>query len=102
VEAVTRILAELSGRPLERSRGELEMAVYGMLAPALVRAATSGDKAGRFGLGHRPSRAVKVLGQVDRGHPAASELALERVAVGQGGRELLQGLGQRPVGLGSL
>ncbi len=30
---------------------------------------------------------LQVVGQVNRGHPAAAELAVERVAVGQGGLE---------------
>ena len=34
------------------------------------------------------------MGQVDRGHPAATELALEQVAVGQKGRELGLGVDQ--------
>ena len=36
--------------------------------------------------GDRPV-VLEVVGQVHRGHPAAAELALERVAVGEGGRE---------------
>jgi hypothetical protein len=28
------------------------------------------------------------VGQVDRGHPAASKLTLDAVAIGQGGRQL--------------
>ena len=42
---------------------------------------------------HRPVM-LEVVREVDRGHPAAPELALERVAVGQGGLEAFQGLGQ--------
>ena len=38
---------------------------------------------------------LEVSGQVDHRHPTAAELALERVAVGQGGLEPLEGLWQR-------
>jgi hypothetical protein len=37
----------------------------------------------------------EIVREVNRGHATASELALERVAVGEGSRELFQGLGQR-------
>ena len=37
----------------------------------------------------------EVAGEIDGGHAAASELALEAIAVGQGGREELGHLGQR-------
>jgi hypothetical protein len=36
---------------------------------------------------------LEVSGEVDRGHAAAPELALERVAAGEGRREALQGVG---------
>ena len=35
---------------------------------------------------------LAVRGQVDRSHPPAPELALKRVAVGQGGLESFEGL----------
>jgi hypothetical protein len=38
---------------------------------------------------------LQVPGEPDRRHPAAAELALEHVAVGQGGLEPFNGLGQR-------
>ena len=38
---------------------------------------------------------LEITCEVDRGHPAAPELALDRVAVGQGGLEASQGLGQK-------
>ena len=37
---------------------------------------------------------LQVVGQPDRGHAAAAELALERIAVGQGGLEPFHGVGQ--------
>ena len=37
---------------------------------------------------------LEVLGQVDRGHPARAKLALEAVAVGEGGRQMSEVLGQ--------
>jgi hypothetical protein len=36
-----------------------------------------------------------VTREVDGGHPAPAELALERVTIGQGGLEAFDGLGQR-------
>jgi hypothetical protein len=38
---------------------------------------------------------LEIAREVDRSHAAPAELALERVAVGQSGREPFQGLGQR-------
>jgi hypothetical protein len=37
----------------------------------------------------------EVVGEVDRGHPAASELTLDAVAIGQGGPEEIGWVGQR-------
>jgi hypothetical protein len=37
----------------------------------------------------------EVVGEVDRGHAAASELALDAIAIGQGGREEVGCVGQR-------
>jgi hypothetical protein len=37
----------------------------------------------------------QVAGEIHRGHAAVTELALDRVAAGQGGFEVFQGLGQR-------
>ena len=37
----------------------------------------------------------EIAGEIDRGHAATAELALEHVAVGQGGLEPFEGLGQR-------
>jgi hypothetical protein len=37
----------------------------------------------------------EVAGQIDCGHAATAELALEQVAVGQGGLEPFEGQGQR-------
>jgi hypothetical protein len=39
----------------------------------------------------------EIAGQVDGGHAAAAELALEQVAVGQGGLEPFESLGQREI-----
>jgi hypothetical protein len=39
----------------------------------------------------------EVVREIDRSHATTAELALERVAVGQGGLEAFQGLGQRDV-----
>jgi len=41
-----------------------------------------------------------ILCKVDRGHAAAAELALEQVAVGQGGLEPFECLGQRGIRFG--
>ena len=52
----------------------------------------------QFGVEHlERDRSVvpEIAREVDRGHAAAAELALEHVAVGQGGLEPLKGLGQR-------
>ena len=43
---------------------------------------------------------LKVVREVDRGHPAAPELALDRVAIGQIGPEPLRGLGQKECRVG--
>ena len=37
----------------------------------------------------------KVIRQIDCSHATASELALKRVAIGQGGRDSFDGVGQR-------
>ena len=37
----------------------------------------------------------EVAGEIDGGHAAASELALDAIAIGQGGREEVGRLGQR-------
>ena len=37
----------------------------------------------------------EVVGEIDGGHAAASELALDAIAIGQGGREEVGRLGQR-------
>jgi hypothetical protein len=37
----------------------------------------------------------EIAGEIDRGHAATAELALDQVAVGQGGLETFQGLAQR-------
>ena len=42
---------------------------------------------------HR-SVVLQVLGEVDRGHPTAAELALDRVAVGEGGGKVPEVVGQ--------
>ena len=42
----------------------------------------------------------EIAGEIDRGHAATAELALEQVAVGQGGLEPFEGLGQRDIRLG--
>jgi hypothetical protein len=36
---------------------------------------------------------MKVLGEIDRGHPTAAQLALERVAIGEGCLQTIQLLG---------
>jgi hypothetical protein len=41
----------------------------------------------------------QVVGEVYRGHAAAAELALDAVAIGQGGREEVGCVGQRGKGL---
>jgi hypothetical protein len=45
-------------------------------------------------MSRHPTLVLQILRQVDSGHPTAPELALKRVAVGQGGLEPFQGLGQ--------
>jgi hypothetical protein len=45
--------------------------------------------------GGRSEQVAEITGQVDRGHPPAPELHLERVAIGQGGVEPFQGIGQK-------
>ncbi len=42
----------------------------------------------------------EIAGEIDRGHAAAAELALEQVAVGQGGLEPFESLGQRGIRFG--
>ena len=64
----------------------------------LAQEALRAERGGELGVEHlerdRPV-VLEIVGEVDRGHAAAPELALERVAVGQGGLEPFQGLGQR-------
>jgi len=58
------------------------------------------ERGGKVGVeylqGHR-SVVPQVVREIDRSHATNAELALERVAVGEGGLEAFQGLGQRDV-----
>ena len=63
----------------------------------LAEKALRAERRGELGVQHLERDGpvmLEVLGKVDRSHPAAAELALERVAAGQGGLEAIEGLSQ--------
>jgi hypothetical protein len=64
------------------------------LAPEALRPQGLGQLRVEHLEGDRPL-VPQVPGQVDGGHPAAAELALDRVAAGQGGLELCAEVAQR-------
>jgi hypothetical protein len=63
--------------------------------PKEARRAQGGGELGAHDLDRHGAVVLQIVGQPDRGHAAAAELAVERVVVGQGGLEALQNLGQR-------
>ena len=66
--------------------------------PDLAQEALRAERGGELGVQHLErdlAVVLEVVREIDRGHAPAAELALERVAVGQGGLEPFQGLGQR-------
>jgi hypothetical protein len=57
-----------------------------------------GEERGEFiakDLDRERAAVLDVVGEVDRRHPPATELALDPVSIGQGGRESGEGTGQR-------
>src|SRR6185437_14957255 len=64
--------------------------------PDLAEEPLGTERAGELGLQDLDGDAtlvLQVLSQIDRCHPAAAELVLDRVAPGQGGSEARQGVG---------
>lgn len=50
----------------------------------------------------RSLAALRISGELDRGHPAAPQLTLERVAIGQGRREPVRDLASHRASLGRM
>jgi hypothetical protein len=64
------------------------------LAEKALSAQAGGDLRVQHLERHRPI-VLEILRQVDRGHAAATELPLNPVSIGQGGRQLVHSVGQQ-------